>query len=197
IVELNQIIAASLKVTGTSAQQASGALLQLGQALGSGVVRAEEFNSILEGALPLAQAAARGIDGMGGSVAKLRAAVADGNVTSRQFFEGVLKGGGQTLADAEKATLTLSGGFTALTSALTVYIGEADKAFGASAAIGEGLKALADNLDTIIPALTAIAVGLGVGFVTNAARASVAANTTAASFNHMTLQAVRGTTALT
>lgn len=136
IIQLNEIVAASLKITGTSAAQAQGALLQLGQALGSGVVRAEEFNSILEGALPLAQAAARGIDGMGGSVAKLRAAVADGNITSKQFFEGVLKGGVQTLADAEKATLTLAGGVTALTSALTVYFGEADKANGVSAALG-------------------------------------------------------------
>lgn len=196
IIQLNEIIAASLKVTGTSSEQAAGALLQLGQALGAGVVRAEEFNSILEGALPLAQAAARGIDGFGGSVSKLRTAVADGQITSQQFFEGVLRGGIQTLADAEKATLTLSGGFTALTSALTVYLGEADQASGASAALGQALAFMADNLDTLIPAITAIALGLGIGFVTNAARANLAGLTTAGTFNHMTLQATRGTTAL-
>jgi tape measure domain-containing protein len=180
IIRLNEIVAASLKVTGTSAAQAQGALLQLGQALGSGVVRAEEFNSILEGALPLAQAAARGIDGMGGSVAKLRAEIAEGNVTSQQFFQGVLKGGVQTLADAEKATLTLAGGFTALTSALTVYFGEADKANGVSAALGTTLSTLADNLDVLIPAIAAVATGLGVGFVTNAVRARLAAAALAA-----------------
>ncbi len=172
IIRLNEIVAASLKVTGTSAAQAQGALLQLGQALGSGVVRAEEFNSILEGALPLAQAAARGIDGMGGSVAKLRAAVADGNITSQQFFQGVLRGGVQTLADAEKATLTLAGGVTALTSALTVYFGEADKANGVSAALGTALGKLAENLDIIIPALAAIATFLGVRYVAAAVAAS-------------------------
>lgn len=174
IVQLNEIVAAALKVTGTSAAQAQGALLQLGQALGSGVVRAEEFNSILEGALPLAQAAARGIDGMGGSVAKLRAEIANGNVTSQEFFQGVLRGGAQTLKDAEKATLTLAGGVTALTSSLTVYFGEADAANGVSAALGIALGELAENLDTIIPALAAIAAALGVGFVTNAIRAQAA-----------------------
>jgi tape measure domain-containing protein len=174
IIRLNEIVAASLKVTGTSAAQAQGALLQLGQALGSGVVRAEEFNSILEGALPLAQAAARGIDGFGGSVAKLRAAVADGQITSQQFFEGVLRGGVQTLADAEKATLTLAGGVTALRSALTVYFGEADKANGVSAALGEALGFLADNLDIIIPALATIATFLGVRYVAGAVAASAA-----------------------
>lgn len=175
IIRLNEITAAALKVTGSSAAEAQGALLQLGQALGSGVVRAEEFNSILEGALPLAQAAARGIDGFGGSVAKLRAAIADGQITSQQFFQGVLRGGVQTLADAEKATLTLSGGVTALTSALTVYFGEAEKANGVSAALGAALGTLAENIDTVIEALATIAAFMGVKYVAGVARA-VAAN---------------------
>jgi hypothetical protein len=41
-------VALALRVAGTDAQSASGALLQLGQALGRGTVDAEEFNSILE-----------------------------------------------------------------------------------------------------------------------------------------------------
>ncbi|MXP42992.1 tape measure protein [Allopontixanthobacter sediminis] len=168
ILAINEITAAALKVTGSSAAEAQGALLQLGQALGSGVVRAEEFNSILEGALPLAQAAARGIDGFGGSVSKLRAAIADGQITSQEFFQGVLKGGVQTLKDAENATLTLSGGFTALTNALTVYFGEADKANGVSAALGLALGKLADNLDILIPALAVISTVLAGRFVAGA-----------------------------
>src|SRR5690606_17610893 len=44
-------VAVALRVSGKSAAESSGALLQLSQALGSGVVRAEEFNSMLEGAL--------------------------------------------------------------------------------------------------------------------------------------------------
>lgn len=159
IIRLNEIVAASLKVSGTSTQEASGALLQLSQALGSGVVRAEEFNSILEGALPLAQAAARGIDGYAGSVAALRAAVVEGEITSRQFFEGILAGGVQTIEQAENATLTLSGAFTVLRNELTLYVGEASRSNGVTAALSEGIRKLADNLDTIIPALTTI-IGL-------------------------------------
>ena len=168
MVRLNEIVAASLKVTGTSAQQAQGALLQLGQAIGSDIVRGEEFNSMLEGALPLVQAAARGIDGFEGSVSRLRRAVVEGEITSRQFFEGILAGGVQTLADAEKATLTLSGGFEALTSALTVYVGEADRTMGASAALGSAMEKLARNLDILIPALSVIAAVMGGRFVSGA-----------------------------
>jgi tape measure domain-containing protein len=46
----------ALASSGIGAQQASGALLQLSQAMAGGIVRAEEFNSILEGAFPIAQA---------------------------------------------------------------------------------------------------------------------------------------------
>lgn len=172
IIRLNEIVAASLKVAGTDAQAASGALLQLGQALGSGTVRAEEFNSILEGALPLAQAAARGIEGYGGNVAKLRAAIAEGNVTSQEFFQGVLRGGIQTLTDAEGATLTLSGAFTALRNELTLYVGEAAKSSGTVGVLTTAIQKLADNLDVIIPALAAIAIALGVRVVGGAVSAA-------------------------
>lgn len=161
IIRLNEIVAAGLKLTGTSSQEATGALLQLSQALGSDIIRAEEFNSILEGALPIAQAAARGIDGLGGSVAKLRTAIINGEVTSKQFFDGILRGGTQTIREAEAATLTLGGAFTVLRNELTLYVGNAAQTSGATDAMAEGIRLLADNLDRIIPALTIIA---GVAF---------------------------------
>ncbi|WP_321323772.1 tape measure protein [uncultured Parasphingorhabdus sp.] len=185
ILQLNEAIAASLKITGTSSEEASGALLQLGQALGSGVVRAEEFNSILEGALPLAQAAARGIEGMGGSVAKLRSEVVEGNITSKQFFEGILRAAPDTLKQAESATLTLSGAFTVLRNELTLYVGDASKTSGVTVTLSAAIKGLADNLNVIIPALTVIATALGVGLVTNAVRARIAMIATAAAAQGM------------
>lgn len=174
IIRLNEIVAASLKVAGTDAQAASGALLQLGQALGSGVVRAEEFNSILEGAQPLAQAAARGIEGYGGSVAKLRTAIAEGKVTSQEFFQGVLRGGIQTIEDAESATLTLSGAFTSLRNELITYVGSNAAATGATGALANAIGKLAENLDTIIPALATIAALLGVRLVASLGQAALA-----------------------
>ena len=72
LVGFTDTIAMALRAGGTSASEASGALMQLSQTLGGGVVRAEEFNSILEGAPVIAQAAAAGIREAGGSVAELR-----------------------------------------------------------------------------------------------------------------------------
>lgn len=160
IIRLNEVIAASLKVTGASTQQASGALLQLAQALGSDIVRGEEFNSILEGALPIAQAAARGIERFGGSVAKLRAEVVEGNVTSKEFFEGILRGGVETIKQAETATLTLGGAFTVLRNELTLYVGEAARSNGLTAALAIGIQSLAENLDRFANALAIVSAVL-------------------------------------
>ncbi|RVC58905.1 phage tail tape measure protein, partial [Mesorhizobium sp. M2A.F.Ca.ET.046.02.1.1] len=68
LLQFTDNVALALRVAGTDAGQASGALLQLGQALGSGTVHAEEFNSVLEGAPTIAQAAAAGLKEAGGSV---------------------------------------------------------------------------------------------------------------------------------
>lgn len=177
LLQITEASAQALKITGTSATQAQGALLGLTQALSSGIVRAEEFNQINEGGLrPLLQAAANA-EKYGGSVAKLRAAVVDGKLSSQEFYQAILQGSAELDAKASKATLTLAGAFTALASQLTVYVGEASAANGVTAGLAAGIGALADNLDTIIPLLAIIATGLGVGLVTNAiaARVSLAA----------------------
>ncbi|MCZ4091687.1 tape measure protein [Ensifer psoraleae] len=52
LIKFTDNVAAALKVAGTDATAARGALTQLAQALGGGTVRAEEFNSVLEGRRP-------------------------------------------------------------------------------------------------------------------------------------------------
>lgn len=175
---LTDAVSASLKITGISSQEASGALLQLTQTLRGGKVQAEEYNSLLDGLYPLLEAAANGSERFGGSVSKLTALVKDGKVSSQEFMQAILAGSDLLEGKAAKATLTLSAGYTTLNNALTVYFGEADKANGVSAAIGETFGLLADNLDTIIPGLAAITIGLGVYSVaTNAATIATGAFT--------------------
>lgn len=100
-------VSLALRVAGTDAQAASGALLQLSQALGSGVVRAEEFNSILEGAPTIAQAAAAGLKEAGGSVAQLRQLVIDGKVSSEAFFRAFEAGAPMLEEKVSGAVMTI------------------------------------------------------------------------------------------
>lgn len=142
-------IALALRVSGKSAQESSGALLQLSQALGGGVVRAEEFNSILEGAPTIAQAAAAGITEAGGSVAKLRTLVIDGKVSSEAFFRGFQAG--SVILEKRAATMqtTVGQAITQLTNAFVDAVGRIDGVTGASSSAVKAMKALADQIEAI------------------------------------------------
>ena len=174
LVSLTEFTAQALKITGTNAQQAQGAILGLTQALASGTVRAEEFNQINEGGLrPLLQVVAN-TEKYSGSVAKLRMAVVDGKVSSQEFFAALMNGASELEGKAAKATLTLSGAMEALNSRLMVYFGEADKANGASAAFAVAIGKLGDNLDTVIPALAVIGAAIGARYAAQVGLATVA-----------------------
>ncbi|MFB9952185.1 tape measure protein [Rhizobium puerariae] len=140
-------VAVALRVAGSSAGQASGALTQLGQLLGSARVQAEEFNSVNDGARPILIAVANGLDKAGGSVNKLKQLVNDGEVSGRQFFEAFLKGLPSIQSMAANATQTIDQGVTKVSNAFLKYIGQTDESLGASQRLVQGLNALADNFD--------------------------------------------------
>lgn len=142
-------VALALRVAGTDAQSASGALLQLSQALGSGVVRADEFNSVLEGALPIAQAAAAGLKEAGGSVAQLRQLIVDGKVSSEAFFRAFEAGAVILEGKVAGSTLTLQQAMTQLENSLTDTAGKLNEATGASTAATTAIAELAEMISAL------------------------------------------------
>lgn len=143
-----------LATTGRSAAESSGALLQLSQALGAGIVRAEEFNSILEGARPIAEAAAIGIERAGGSVSQLRNLIIKGEITSKEFFDGFLKGSDKIAQQFSETQAIVGGSFVALRNETVALVGALDRNIGAltgfssaTAAATEGVKFLRESLD--------------------------------------------------
>ncbi|HEU4985391.1 MAG TPA: tape measure protein [Nitrososphaera sp.] len=142
-------VAVALRVSGKSAAESSGALLQLSQALGSGIVRAEEFNSILEGALPIAQAAAAGLKEAGGSVARLRQLVVDGAISSEAFFRAFEAGSVILTEKVANAELTVSQRFVRLQNVLIDAAGKLDNVTGASDKAGRAIDRLATAVQTI------------------------------------------------
>ena len=174
ILKVTDAVANSLRITGASGGAANAAILQLGHAFETGKVTAREFNGLALNAYPILQAAAAGSDKYGGSVAKLRAALIAGDLSSKEFFDAILKGSDALEGRANKAALTTAQGFTALRNALVVYVGSADQANGVSAALGAGLQKIAQNLDIVIPAIAAIGTALTVGYISRAIAATAA-----------------------
>ncbi len=151
----------ALLVTGTSGAQASGALLQLSQAIGSGIVRAEEFNSILEGAPRILQAVAEGFGKSGTSVAALRQQVLAGKVTSQEFFQAFLKGSASIQEEARSIPATVSGAFTQLENSLLKYIGQSTNVRTVTSGIADVVLSLANHLGELAQAATLVGTVMG------------------------------------
>ena len=118
LIRLAEIAGKAVAIQGGGLQTARGALTQLSQTLGQTVVRGEEFNSILEGAFPIALAAARGIERVGGSVVRLRTEIIEGRITSEEFFRGILAGGEEIDRQFALTTPTIGQAFTVLRTGL-------------------------------------------------------------------------------
>ncbi|MBX4967189.1 tape measure protein [Rhizobium binae] len=162
IVTFADNIALALRVGGTSAQEASGALLQLSQTLGGGVVRAEEFNSILEGAPTILQAAAAGLREADGSVAKLRQIMLDGKLSSKAFFDAFQAGAPILEQKVAGSVLTIDQRLGNLQTALVNAAREFNNSTKANETFGAEIDRTAAfvnslNFDQIITQLQAVA----------------------------------------
>lgn len=123
LLQFTEAVGNALTVSGSNAQQASGALLQLSQALAGGTVRAEEFNSIVEGAPEILRTVATNMDGMGGSIGKLRQAVIKGQVSSQEFFQAFLKGSSSLAERAQSMPVTVGQAFIRMQNNINQAIG--------------------------------------------------------------------------
>lgn len=151
LLDFTRGVGLALAVSGQSAESASGALLQLSQAVGAGIVRAEEFNSILEGAPRIAQAVADGLDRAGGSVARLRKEVIEGNLQSREFFEALLSQIPKLEKEFGETSSTIGQAFQVLQNSITRAVGQIDQELGVSGGAGRLIIEFSRTLEDLVP----------------------------------------------
>ncbi|TDH35726.1 hypothetical protein E2A64_10340 [Pseudohoeflea suaedae] len=147
LIEFTDRVGVSLRVSGQSAEAARGALLQLGQALSTGVVRAEEYNSLQEGATPILRAVAAGLKEAGGSVGALTNLVKSGKVSSEAFFRAFEAGSPILDQMASKATFTLAQASENLQTALLKTAREFNNATGAGEKFAGSINTAADAIN--------------------------------------------------
>lgn len=141
-----QAIGNAMAVSGGSAESMRAALVQLGQGMSSGVLRGEELNSIMEQAPRLAQAMA---DGLGVPIGQLRRLGQEGELTSERIVEALMRSAPRLAEEVQRSTATVSQGWQVLSNAITRFVGDADKATGATSAIAEVLQRVARAIDSI------------------------------------------------
>ncbi len=158
---LTETVAKAISISGASAASAEAALVQFGQALASGVLRGEEFNSISEQAPGLLKAIATGLNV---NIGELRAMAAEGKLTADVVIKSLEKAKVSVDDLFNKTDFTIGNSFTMLNNALIQFVGEAGKANGAASFLSSTIKSLADNLG----AIANVAVLGGVALLTKA-----------------------------
>lgn len=180
----------TVAMSGSSAAAAEGALTQFGQALASGTLRAEEFNSMVDGASKLVQTIE---DGMGVARGSLRAMVNDGGISAQTMAQALLKMSGDVDTAFGAMQVRVSQSMTNLNTQITEMVGRADEAYGASALLANGIDLLGRNLDVAAAAAAGLAgsqLAKILAARVAAVSASMAADRAAASQNLANAQAL-------
>lgn len=139
VLQLTETLQKIGRIGGSSTEEMANALRQFGQSISSGVVRAEEFNSILEQMPELARQIA---SGMGVSIGELRQLMLAGKLTAEDALNAIQKQTGAVNAEFEKLPRTLSQANTALTNSFLSMVDSVNQATGAS----NGLVAVIDSI---------------------------------------------------
>lgn len=167
IVDFAEQINKQMILSGTSTQEASAAMLQLTQAMSSGMLRGEELNSILEQTPMIAQTIA---EYMGVTTGEMRNLASEGKVTAEVVKNAMLQAAEETNEAFNDMPYTWSQVFTSFqNTAIQTFEPILN-------VVGKMAQVVANNLDIIAPAFYgAAAAALVFAAATTVANGSLAA----------------------
>lgn len=141
ILQLTETLQQIGRIGGSSSEEAANALRQLGQSINGGIVRAEEFNSILESMPELWRRVA---GQMGISMGELRRRMLDGKLTAEDVVNAILKGSGEIEKEFNKLPTTTEQAMTELSTNFSLLLETIDQTLHVTELVGRGIKTLAD-----------------------------------------------------
>lgn len=137
MVQFTEIVQKLGVVSGASTTALQAGLLQLGQGLSAGVLRAEEFNSIIENIPAVANAIAKEF---GVSTGQLRQLVLDGKVLSKDVFQAILNQSEEVRQQFEAMPVTVQRATAQLRNQFELLVQTATGLSGSQELLVEGLE---------------------------------------------------------
>lgn len=150
VLGLTTTINQAIQISGGSAESAEASITQLQQALASGVLRGDEFNSMMEQSPRLTQALA---DGLNVTTGQLRNMAGEGKLTTEVVTKALLGQSETIQKEFSQFPVTIGRSIENLKTSWTVFVGELDQSTGISAKVAEALNWVAENLDSIFNTL--------------------------------------------
>ncbi|MFC3206882.1 tape measure protein [Aquamicrobium soli] len=156
-----KVVNEAFKAGGASTSEQVNGIMQLSQALGSGLLQGDELRSIRENAPILAQAIAKEFST---TVAGLKKLGAEGELVSSRILKAILGAQKEVGAAFAQTNSTIADAITRVRNEFTAYIGNANEATGASKQLVEALQFLADNFkgvaDVVVQFATVVIAAL-------------------------------------
>lgn len=153
LVAFTELINKQFTIAGASAAGQEAAMLQLTQAMASGVLRGEELNSIFEQAPTIIQTIA---DYLGVSVGEIRAMAAEGQITAQVVKDAMLSSAGEINAQFSAMPYTFSQVWTMMQNILLEAFGPLIQVIGA------GAQWIYENWAAIEPVLVGVATAVAI-----------------------------------
>lgn len=163
--------------SGKSAAESAGAILQLSQALQSGTLRGDEFNSIAEGAPGILTAVTKHLK-MARS--ELKDFASEGKITSKVLVDSLLSYSNAAQQAADRTEYTFEQARTVAANNIAYFVGQMDNLTDATGVLSEGLvritSILGDDafIQTAIAAFEALSLVIGSRLVAAFATATTA-----------------------
>jgi len=168
VAKITETVSLALRVSNASAQETSSTMLQLSQAFGSGALMGQEFMAVAEGAPMLLEQLAKSMNVPYESLRKLRE---EGKLTSAQMLKAFTDPAFlESLRAQAQEIRTIGAAQTYFINQLKLFIGENDKAVGASRALANIIKFAADQFEY----LASIAVAYAIKQLVNYGKARMA-----------------------
>ncbi|WP_301860194.1 tape measure protein [uncultured Megasphaera sp.] len=148
---VTDVVSKALTVGGASAQEAQSTILQLGQALGSGVLQGDELRSLDENASLLMQHIA---DSMGVTIGDLKKMGSEGVLTSEAVMKAIIASGGAVDKEFGKMPVTFGQATTKLENFWKRFVWYVQSSTGVFGWVAQKLSDMVDVADTVMTLAT-------------------------------------------
>lgn len=148
VIRLTDIVQKLGVAAGASPEAMKNGMTQFQQSMAGGIVRAEEWNSIVENMPSVAAAAAQS---MGKSFGELRQMVVKGKLSSEDLFDALMKAGAE--ADKQFANMpkTVAQAQAKLTNSFGKMVHDLDDVTSATKSVAAGMASIADVIEQNSP----------------------------------------------
>jgi lambda family phage tail tape measure protein len=153
VAQVTETFAKSLKVGGANAQESASAILQFSQAMGSGVLRGEEFNAVFEASPTTMMELA---DALGVPIGQMRKLAEDGKLTSEVVTGGILKMTDAVENKFGKTVPTIGESLQQIGNNVIMVFNNIEQSTGVFSTIASLIGVVAKHIDVLGVAMSAV-----------------------------------------